>query len=274
MACVEYHDLTLEASKRSIYFSRSLPMETGLQHPPVGISPVRLLLERESPQRPNQWHERMIFSGPILIEIQDARISQQLPNQQSTLEISYSARIEPRFGEKRVSFVLVKWKELGQGNQRIEWTGNASNYLRNMRNSHIHTYTTNRCPTAHAIAESEEPLHINGLDLDATLEIVYAQPESVEQKMEPGDKATFKLGGFKEDWEISYAGPKKDHEVVLISPKEAGHRGQIELELIGSDGKSARLRSRSTRWGHNGAGRAIPISSRMMKMRWSNFRSP
>ena len=254
MACVDYHGLTLEPSKRSIYFSRSLPMDTGLQHPPVGISPVRLLLERDVPERPSQWHERLIFAGPILIQVKDARVSQQLPDQHATLEISYSARIEPRFGEKNISYVLVKWKELGQGNQRIPWTGNASNYLRNMRSSHIHTYITNRESTAQAMAESDEPLHLSGLDLDATLEIVYAQPESIERTMKADEKTTFKLGGLEADWKMSYAGPKEENKIVIESPQEAGHRSQLEIEVTGPDGEKARLRSRSTRWGHNGAG--------------------
>ena len=111
VAAMEHHGLQLDRGDKSVTFHRSSNQNSGIQHPNLGISPIKLKVA-DADDGPRHY----MPAGPVLLEIKGARLSHYTVAQKTSIEVGYFAHLEPRYEHNDIGYVAITWKPLGKAN--------------------------------------------------------------------------------------------------------------------------------------------------------------
>ena len=246
VATMEHHELALARGSKSINFHRSQNLSSGIQHPIIGISPVKLI---DAEQPINRGH--FIPCGPVLLEIKDARISHYLTQQKTSMEIGYFAHLEPRFSLNDIGYVALMWKPLGSGDTVIQWPSQLNKQQRQRSFSQIGSYQGQMAPNV-IRSQSDSILQLDNLDLQATCEIVFTELRTNEVTLNVGESATFHMDKATAEWSLSLLTPSERqpryHQLVLEAPSSDRYQGAIKIEGKDQEGKRVHSSGRTTNW--------------------------
>ena len=246
VAAMEHHGLQLDRGDKSVTFHRSSNQNSGIQHPNLGISPVKLKVA-DVDDGPRHY----IPAGPVLLEIKGARLSHYSVAQKTSIEVGYFAHLEPRYEHNDVGYVAITWKPLGEGKKRIPWPNSLSAKQRERSFSQIGSYQGRIGPNV-IRSQSTELLDLNRLDLEATCEVAFTELRSSEHTLDVGETATFSMDDATADWTISFEGPSERqpryHQVVMEVPTSQRYQGAIKIEATDKDGKRIHSSGRTTNW--------------------------
>lgn len=226
-AVAEAFDLVVAPAEQHLRLQGATFKAGGLQALHLGSGRVVLGPRGDRHRRP------LISSGPLLIEVLDAAITDHQEPPQTTVEVHYHGRLEPHMDLSQVGYALIQWQPLAV---RMPWPDAqrpaflpAHDLFRGTRARLIQ-----QPPVLSSLQASGPPQLLQHLTLDgqATVNVVTTGQSQIT--VGDGETVSFHIGPHAESWQLTFAEVSQHQQrqrarIAVVIPAQSTAQGMIRL---------------------------------------------